>query len=109
VYGSDVKQVGQFQISETAIGMANPDTEWDRVMEVWSLRRQTADETSSSMPTYQWERVGEPLGHGGQSDVYLVRSPKRVAERAACLLKMRTALDGNYRGELADAMLSFSR
>jgi len=109
VYGSDVKQVGQFQISETAIGMANPDTEWDRVMEVWSLRRQTADETSSSMPTYQWERVGEPLGHGGQSDVYRVRSPKRVAERAACLLKMRTALDGNYRGELADAMLSFSR
>ncbi len=109
VYGSDVKQVGQFQISETAIGIANPDTEWDRVMEVWSLRSKIADETSSSMPTYQWERVGEPLGHGGQSDVYRVRSPKRVAERAACLLKMRTAMDGNSRGELADAMMSFSR
>ena len=109
VYGSDVKQVGQFQISETAIGMENPDTEWDRVMEVWSLRRKIAHETSSSMPTYQWERIGEPLGHGGQSDVYLVRSPKRVAERATCLLKMRTALDGNNRGELADATLSFSR
>jgi serine/threonine protein kinase len=34
-----------------------------------------------------WERV-RPLGGGGQSDVFLVRSPARVAEREACLQEL---------------------
>lgn len=29
-----------------------------------------------------WEVVGEPLGEGGQSTVYLVRGPKRIYERS---------------------------
>jgi serine/threonine protein kinase len=29
-----------------------------------------------------WETIGEPLGAGGQSTVYLVRGPKRVDERS---------------------------
>ena len=109
VYGSDVKQVAPFQISETPIGMANPDTEWDRMMEVWKIRKKTADEVATSKPNYEWEKIGEPLGHGGQSDVFLVRSPQRVSERAACLLKIRTGLVGDNQGELAEAMWSFSR
>jgi serine/threonine protein kinase len=108
VYGSDVKQVGQFQISETPISMANPDKEWDRVMAAYKPRQLLEDAISTTLPNDQWEKV-RPLGRGGQSDVFLVRSPERVAERASCLQRIRTALDGDKRAELADAMWSYSR
>jgi serine/threonine protein kinase len=32
-----------------------------------------------------WEQLGDPIGEGGQSNVYLVRQPARVAERNAAL------------------------
>jgi serine/threonine protein kinase len=32
-----------------------------------------------------WEQLGDPIGEGGQSNVYLVRRPARVAERNAAL------------------------
>jgi len=76
-----------FQIGEGAISMANPYTEWDRVMA--GFRRQTV-----ALPTAQvdfqthgkdqWDQIG-PLGGGGQSDVFLVRTPERTMERARCI------------------------
>ena len=58
VYGSDVKQVGQFQISETPISMANPDKEWDRVMAAYKPRQLLEDAISTTLPNDQWEKVG---------------------------------------------------
>jgi serine/threonine protein kinase len=36
-----------------------------------------------------WEQLGDPIGEGGQSNVYLVRRPARVAERNAALEGLR--------------------
>lgn len=53
-----------------------------------------------------WEKVG-PLGQGGQSDVFLVRSPERVSERRNCLtlmdnaLMLKTERSGQRDGKLA--------
>jgi serine/threonine protein kinase len=55
-----------------------------------------------------WEEI-ERLGGGGQSDVYLVRNPKRRADRAKCLEQIRSALDRDKRGELATAICSYAR
>lgn len=57
--------------------------------------------------TVTWERI-RPLGSGGQSDVFLVRSPERTAERANCLNTIRKALDEDKRAELADAIHSYA-
>src|ERR1700677_286134 len=35
-----------------------------------------------------WEVVGEPLGEGGQSNVYLVRKPERSSARRNDILKI---------------------
>jgi serine/threonine protein kinase len=56
----------------------------------------------------EWERI-RPLGSGGQSDVFLVRSPSRTAERAECLETIRKALDEDKRADLADAIYSYAR
>lgn len=55
-----------------------------------------------------WEVI-EPLGEGGQSQVSLVRRPKRRVERATCLKEMRTALDGDKRADLAIAIWAYAR
>jgi len=55
-----------------------------------------------------WEII-EPLGGGGQSDVYLARNPGRAAERERSLLEIRTSLDGDKRAELATAIWTFAR
>jgi serine/threonine protein kinase len=60
------------------------------------------------LPSAEWEKI-RPLGSGGQSDVYLVRSPDRVSERTECLRRIRTALQGGQQAELADAIASYSR
>ena len=56
-----------------------------------------------------WEVIEPPLGEGGQSKVYLVRTPTRSAERARCLAEIRSSLDGDRRAELAMAILSYAR
>lgn len=56
----------------------------------------------------RWEIIRE-LGGGGQSRVSLVRSPARVGERLACLEKIRKALDGDKRAELANAIVAYGR
>ncbi|HTD24828.1 MAG TPA: protein kinase family protein [Terriglobales bacterium] len=56
----------------------------------------------------EWERINS-LGGGGQSDVFLVRSPARSYERTHCLEIIRTALDEDKRAELATAMWSYAR
>jgi serine/threonine protein kinase len=108
VYGSDFKEVGQFRISESAISMANPDAEWDKVMATLNPRQRVTAEGSATLPSDEWEKI-RPLGSGGQSDVYLVRSPGRVSERTECLRRIRTALQGGQQAELADAIASYSR
>lgn len=55
-----------------------------------------------------WEIV-EPLGGGGQSEVFLARSPARVAEREKCLQGVRASLDADKRADLATAIWSYAR
>lgn len=56
-----------------------------------------------------WQVVGEPLGEGGQSQVFRVRSPARTAIREECLTKIRAALDQDKRADLATAIWSYAR
>jgi serine/threonine protein kinase len=56
----------------------------------------------------KWDRI-RPLGGGGQSDVFLVRRPDRSVERDQCLARIRTALDGDKREELATAIYAYAR
>jgi serine/threonine protein kinase len=56
-----------------------------------------------------WELIEPPLGEGGQSVVYLARTPARGAERARCLEQIRRALDEDKRPELATAIWSYAR
>jgi serine/threonine protein kinase len=58
--------------------------------------------------TTDWEEL-KPLGEGGQSNVFLVRAPKRANQRTECLKKIRTSLDGDKRAELAEAIWSYVR
>ncbi len=55
-----------------------------------------------------WEDIQE-LGSGGQSTVFLVRDVARQIKREWCLGEIRSALDGDRRAELADAIWSFAR
>jgi serine/threonine protein kinase len=62
------------------------------------------------MTDYDGWEILEPLGEGGQSKVYLARSPKRVEERKRCLrsihttLTLRTGVE-----ELANDIYSYAR
>lgn len=56
-----------------------------------------------------WEIINPPLGEGGQSKVYLARTPARAAERAKCLEKIRSAIDRDDRAELATSISTYSR
>jgi len=55
-----------------------------------------------------WEEISD-LGGGGQSKVSLVRNSARQDERANCLKKIQSALDGAKNAELAAAIWSFAR
>src|SRR5258708_4090691 len=58
-----------------------------------------------------WEVI-KPLGGGGQSDVFLVRSPKRVAERATLAAKVQQHAGGcrlEGAAELAEAAWNYAR
>ena len=55
-----------------------------------------------------WEVVKQ-LGSGGQSDVYLVRSPARVTQREKCIQDLRAALDGDKRQEIAESIYTYAR
>lgn len=109
-------EIASFQIGEHAIAMEDPEKEWDKVMARYNQLTRTAHPnagdakipSSSAEAQGNWERIS-PLGGGGQSEVFLVRSPARAAERARCLQTIRTALDQDKRAELADAMWSYAR
>ncbi len=103
----DETEVEWFQIAESAANMPNPESEWDRVMAGFKRPFVVAEEPGAPGDV-QWEQI-RCLGGGGQSDVFLVRSPERVTQRAACLRTIRTALDQDKRADLADAMWSYSR
>src|SRR5271165_3235515 len=55
-----------------------------------------------------WEVI-EPLGKGGQSEVFKVRTPQRADERRKCLDAIRPALDRDKSAELAIAIYSYAR
>ena len=56
----------------------------------------------------EWQEI-ERLGGGGQSNVFLVRRPERSSERERCLDVIRTAIDGDRRAELANAIWTYAR
>lgn len=103
--------IDSFYITETAIGMANPEGEWDRVMAQLRPASQPSSTANNPSPRAadKWEQIGDPLGEGGQSTVFLVRSPERATQRAASLQKIRASLDGDKRAELAEAVTSYAR
>ena len=89
--------------------MPNPESQWDRVMSGFK-RFMVPDESDSPhlSETAQWEEI-KRLGGGGQSDVFLVRSPERVTQRAVCLQTIRTALGSDREAQLAEAVWEYSR
>ena len=101
----DETEVERFQVAESAANMPNPESEWDRAMA--GFKRSVVEEPEAPTEAL-WERI-KRLGGGGQSDVFLVRSPARATQRAACLRTIRAALDQDKRSEMADAMWSYSR
>ena len=105
---SNPPDINSFHITEAAITIANPQAEWDRVMAAIRPDQPTRKSSSSGEDHAQWERV-ERLGGGGQSDVFIVRSPERVSERENCLVRMRVALASNNHAEFADAAHLYSR
>ena len=56
-----------------------------------------------------WEVIGEPLGEGGQGEVYLARSPSRVAAREECRARIRLALEKHNADEIANAAWIYAR
>jgi serine/threonine protein kinase len=58
-----------------------------------------------------WEEI-KPLGEGGQSQVFLVRDPKRIAKRAGSLVKIQQHAGGcllEGAAELAEATWNYAR
>jgi hypothetical protein len=55
-----------------------------------------------------WEEV-QPLGKGGQSEVFLVRSPDRVRERRDCVEQMWRALEQSQFDKFANFSRDYSR
>lgn len=56
----------------------------------------------------RWENL-EKLGEGGQSTVYLVRTPERVAARSSAVILMARARDEARHGDFANAVLEYAR
>jgi hypothetical protein len=107
-HSSPEGEVISFRIGESAIGMANPETEWDRVMALWGVRSAARRVAETAEQNQQWEEI-KRLGGGGQSDVFLVRSPARATQRATCLQTIKAALFQGERAELAEAIFSYAR
>jgi serine/threonine protein kinase len=105
----DEIEVAAFNVAETVSNMPNPESQWDRVMSGFK-RFMVPDESASPhlSETAQWEEI-KRLGGGGQSDVFLVRSPERVTQRAVCLQTIRTALGSDGEAQLAEAVWEYSR
>jgi tRNA A-37 threonylcarbamoyl transferase component Bud32 len=105
----DEIEVAAFNVAETVSNMPNPEGQWDRVMSGFK-RFVVPDESAvpALSETAQWEEI-KRLGGGGQSDVFLVRSPERVTQRAVCLQTIRTALGSDGEAQLAEAVWEYSR
>jgi serine/threonine protein kinase len=103
-------ELESFQIGEAVMNMPNIENQWDNAMAGFkqSMPSSPIVRTSLQQETAQWEHIRR-IGGGGQSDVFLVRSPARVTQRAVCLQTIRTALDGDKRADLAEAIWAYSR
>jgi len=88
----------------------NPENLWDDFIRRNDAHPQpTVNPTPSQTQKYGGWEIIEPLGGGGQSDVFLVRSPARVARRAVCQEEIKTALEGDQRGGLPSAIWNYAR
>jgi serine/threonine protein kinase len=101
-------------IAPTGTDMMNPD-DWVRTTDRGNAaieRKPSEDRLKKDVETMEnyggWQVI-KPLGEGGQSNVYLVRTPARVAERSKCLEDIRISLDGDRRDLLATSIVSFAR
>jgi len=91
----------------------NPENLWDDFIRRNDALPQPAATATVNPGLLQTQKYGgweivEPLGGGGQSDVFLVRSPARVARRAMCLEEIKTALEVDRGGELPTAIWNYA-
>jgi serine/threonine protein kinase len=81
-------EVVHVEISENILKLRDIEHAWDDHIrhrgEELPSREQAAEPNIKPAAEHGWERISQ-LGRGGQSDVFLVRSPGRVADRGRCL------------------------
>ena len=105
----DETEIATFHIAESVTNMPNPENQWDRVMA--GFKRFMAPDPNADQPSSEvaeWEHI-KRIGGGGQSDVFLVRSPARVTQRTVCLQTIRTAFGSDREAKLAEAVWEYSR
>jgi hypothetical protein len=102
----DQTEVEWFQIAETVANLPDPERAWDRAMT--GYRRSTVFTEAETQEEAQWEHIRR-LGGGGQSEVFLVRSPARVTQREVSLRTIKTALEHSKVSELAEATWTYVR
>ena len=112
---TDYTETAWFRVGEGAVTIEDVDQQWDVATAPYRPVHSSATpgdiqkiERKLQAVEMEWEKV-RPLGEGGQSNVFLVRNPKRAFEREACLQRIRTALDGDKRAEFAEAIWSYVR
>ncbi|HWY55427.1 MAG TPA: protein kinase [Terriglobales bacterium] len=121
-WGGDINkyQITNLRISEHVVTLKDFEKLWDEQIErrtPTELRQRQGTKKSVPTPTKptrsDWEEI-KKLGGGGQSDVFLVRSPKRVAERLELLEKVQQSaggslIDADGAVELSESVFNFAR
>ncbi|HVS89758.1 MAG TPA: protein kinase [Candidatus Acidoferrum sp.] len=109
-------QITNLRISERVVTLKSFNKIWDeqirqRMPNLKGPWVQQKTKKSRKTKRSNWEKICT-LGTGGQSEVFLVRSPKRVAERATSLDKIQQHAGGcgvDGAAELAEAAYSYAR
>jgi serine/threonine protein kinase len=109
-------EITNLRISERVVMLKNFDRIWDE-----QIRQRIPSLTGPWLPNQtkkskkkkrsNWEKI-RPLGTGGQSEVFLARSPKRVAERASSLGKIQeqsVSIGEDGAAEFAVAAFNYAR
>jgi serine/threonine protein kinase len=123
----DKYQITNCRISERVVTLKDFDKLWDDEMQLRTPRelrklsaggpRQEPQENRKSVPLpgktkrSDWQEIRK-LGAGGQSEVFLVRTPKRVAERSDFLMKVQQHAGGcriDGAAELSEAAFNYAR
>jgi serine/threonine protein kinase len=114
-------QITNLRISERVVTLKEFDKLWDeqiklRTPKVGGFRSEPQQNRKSVPPPgktkrVDWEEIRK-LGEGGQSEVFLVRTPKRVADRFDFLGKVQQHAGGcgiDGAGELSEAAFNYAR